>query len=86
MEKGIHKIGDMLFEEFNNLSYQEQCDYISTLKPIVVENLENQGKEYIQIDTTIEEYIQQYNLISFDELRTNIKDIENKSNEIHGTT
>ena len=44
MEKGIHKIGDMLFEEFNNLSYQEQCDYISTLKPIVVENLENQGK------------------------------------------
>lgn len=79
MEKGIHKIGDMSFEEFNNLSYQEQCDYISTLKPIVVENLENQGKEYIQIDTTIEEYIQQYNLISFDELRTNIKDIENKS-------
>ena len=79
MGKGIHKIGDMLFEEFNNLSYQEQCDYISTLKPIVVENLENQGKEYIQIDTTIEEYIQQYNLISFDELRTNIKDIENKS-------
>ena len=49
------------------------------MKPIVVENLENQGKEYIQIDTTIEEYIQQYNLISFDELRTNIKDIENKS-------
>lgn len=78
MEKGIHKIGDMLFEEFNNLSYQEQCDYISTLKPIVVENLENQGKEYIQIDTTIEEYVQEHGYVSLTELQTLVNNIEAK--------
>ena len=83
MRKHKHMVGDMLFEEFNNLSYQEQCDYISTLKTNINENEEIQSDLCIEIDCTIDEFIQKYNLISLDDLRVSIKDIEDKSNNMH---
>jgi hypothetical protein len=83
MRKKKPMVGDMLFEKFNNLSYQEQCGYISTLKTNINDDEETQSDLCVEIDCTIEEFIQKYNLISLNDLIVNITDIEDKSNNMH---
>lgn len=77
-------IGNMPFEEYNKLPYKEQCEYISTLKPVKTEGVDDMPIQYVEIDCTIDEYVAKYHLISFDELMQNINDIQEKSMKEHG--
>lgn len=79
MKNKKHMIGNMLFKDYNKLSYKEQCEYISSLKPIVCEVDEKQGEQVVEIDSTIDDYIKEHNLISLEELREHMKNIEDKS-------
>lgn len=79
MEKKKHMVGDMLFEDFNQLSYKEQCDYINTLKPIVTEGVDSMPLQEIEIDCTFEEYAEKYHLVSFDELKTRLNNIQDNA-------
>lgn len=83
MEKKKHMIGNMLFEDYNKLPYEEQCEYINSIKPIITESADDLPLRTIEIGTSIEEYVKRYNLVSLNELRRNIHNIEEKAIEMH---
>lgn len=74
MGKREPMVGDMTFEEFNRLSYQEQCEYINTLKPIATEGVDDMPLQEIEIDCTFEEFAAKYHLVSLDELKRRLCD------------
>lgn len=79
MEKNKHMIGNMPFEEFNKLSYREQCDYLSTLKPIATEGVDDMPLRTVEIDCSFEEYAKRYHLVSLAELQANVTQIMDKA-------
>lgn len=81
MAKKKHMIGNMPFEEFNKLTYREQCDYLSTLKPIATEGVDDMPLQDVEIDCSFEEYVKRYNLVSLCELTRRINQIIDKAGE-----
>ena len=81
MEKNKHMIGNMPFEDYNKLSYEEQCAYINSIKPVVTESADELPLRTVEIGTSIEEYIKRYNLVPLCELTRRINQIIDKAGE-----
>lgn len=71
-------VGTMLIEDFNKLSYKERGEYLNTLEGLLVESEEsfNIEEECTDINCSIEEYAQQYNYVTLEELRERMNNIQ----------
>ena len=73
-------VGTMLIEDFNKLSYKERGEYLNTLEGLLMESEESFDieEECTDINCSIEEYAQQYNYVTLEELRERINKTQEK--------
>ena len=74
-------IGTMLIEDFNRLSYKERDEYLKSLQGVLVERDDeiNIEDECTDINCSFEEYAEQYNYITFQELHERLNNIQEKA-------